>query len=129
MLLLKFFLILIDLQIGLGELNEDLYQKFSKYNIESFKHFAPVEISKHLANFEFNKNQGNFESEIGKSELSSFPKNVREFFSEKEVGKFIDMFELRNNQLSMSEFIENNLKDKKISLIEASLEPERLWLT
>ena len=117
------------MQIGLGELNEDLYQKFSKYNNESFKHFAPVEISKHLANFEFNKNQGNFESEICKSELSSFPKNVREFFSEKEVGKFIDMFELRNNQLSMSEFIENNLKDKKISLIEASLEPERLWLT
>ena len=117
---IEIFFNLIDLQIGLGELNKDLYQKFSKYNIESFKHFAPVEISKHLANFEFNKNQDNFESEIGKSELSSFPKNVREFFSEKEVGRFIEMFELRSNQLSMSEFIENNLKDKKISLIEAS---------
>ena len=59
---IEIFFNLIDLQIGLGELNEDLYQKFSKYNIESFKHFAPVEISKHLANFDFNKNQGNFES-------------------------------------------------------------------
>ena len=32
----------------------------------------------------------------------------------------IDEFEVRNNQLSMAKFIENNLNSKNISLIEAS---------
>ena len=117
---LEIFFNLVNLQAGLGELNKDLYQKFSKFNIESFKNFAPFEISKHLANFEFYENKKIVKNEIDDPVISSFPKNVREFFSEKEVGKFIDSFELRSNQLSMSEFIENNLKVKNISLIEAS---------
>ena len=41
-------------------------------------------FTKHLSNFEFYENKKNVKNEIDDPEISSFPKNVREFFSEKE---------------------------------------------
>ena len=37
---LEIFFNLVNLQAGLGDLNKDLHQKFSKFNIESFKKFC-----------------------------------------------------------------------------------------
>ena len=45
---------------------------------------------------------------------------MTQLFSKDEIGKLIDEFEVRVNQLSMAKFIENNLNSKNISLIEAS---------
>ena len=89
---LEIFFNLVNLQAGLGELNKDLYQKFSKFNIESFKNFAPFEISKHLANFEFYENKKIVKNEID-DPVISVSKKCAEFFLKK---KSVDLLIVSN---------------------------------
>ena len=117
---LEIFFNLINLQIDLGAFNKTIFNRFSKFDVQSFKKFAPFEISKHLTHLEEKIIQDDIENSNNKVDLRDLPENVTKFFSKDEIGEFIDEFETRKNQLNMSQFIEKNLIKQNISLIEAS---------
>ena len=117
---LEIFLKLLNMQSDLGVFNKIIFERFSQFSIDSFKKFAPFEISKYLINLDLKEINNNNPSHQKKLELSEFPDSVTKLFSKDEIGKLIDEFEIRKNQLSMAKFIENNLTSKNISLIEAS---------
>ena len=117
---LEIFLKLLEMQNDLGHFNKIIFQRFSQFDIDSFKKFAPYEISKFFIDLEENKIKESNDAYQKKLGLSEFPNSVTQLFSKDEIGKLIDEFEVRGNQLSMAKFIENNLNSKNISLIEAS---------
>ena len=117
---LEIFLNLINLQIELGSFNKILFDRFLNFNVQSFKKFAPFEISKHLTHLKEKITQDNIENVHNNIDHRDLPENVTKFFSNEEIGNLIDEFETRKNQLNMSQFIEKNLTKKNISLIEAS---------
>ena len=52
---LEIFLKLLEMQNDLGHFNKIIFQRFSQFNIDSFKKFAPYEISKFFIDLEENK--------------------------------------------------------------------------
>ena len=52
---LEIFLKLLNLQSELGHFNKIIFQRFSQFKIDSFKKFAPYEISKHFVGLGENK--------------------------------------------------------------------------
>ena len=116
---LDLFIELLKVQLNLGSVNI----KFSDINLteNSGIKFAPKFISNYISGsnlLETEKRSDNKKDTVNKK--TKFADNCSEFFSNNGIGRYIENYEKRLNQIEMSEFIEKKLPNSGINLIEAS---------
>ena len=119
---LGIFIELLKIQKKLGTINN----KFKNINLNQDNEikFAPkylsncIPKSKLLGSNEKDKAK-NYKKKSTYKNLE-FPKNCSNFFSADGIGRYIENYEKRPNQIQMAQFIENNLLKSKINLIEAT---------
>ena len=120
---LNLFIELLKVQVNLGSINS----KFSDIHLKenSGIKFAPKFISNYISesnSIEKGKRLDKEKVIINKkiNKKIKFPDKCSDFFSNDGIGRYIENYEKRLNQIEMSEFIEKKLPKPKINLIEAS---------
>ena len=111
---LDLFIELLKVQLNLGSVNI----KFSDINLteNSGIKFAPKFISNYISGsnlLETEKRSDNKKDTVNKK--TKFADNCSEFFSNNGIGRYIENYEKRLNQIEMSEFIEKKLPNSGIN--------------
>ena len=119
---LGIFIELLKIQTKLGSINKKF--KYININQDNGIKFAPKYVSNCISESKLPNLNKKYTEENNIKNLDNkdikFPSNCTFFFSPDGVGKYIENYEKRPNQIQMAEFIENNLLKSKVNLIEAT---------